>query len=383
MRIAIVHSFYTSVTPSGENTVVHAQVDALRKRGHEVLLADRHTDVEQDRPFYSVRASLAAANIAGPDPGPALSEFQPDVVHVHNLFPNWGTRWLTAWGPKTVATLHNYRTICARGTLWRDGNDCFECIDHSSAQSLKHGCYRDSTLRTLPLAWATRSYGKRSPLLNNAQKLIVLNSQSEAVFRKIAGPTKLRRIPNFVPRRTSTRGAFSSSEPRDWVYVGRLTSEKGIQWLIDNWPSNKFLNIVGSGPLEQLVKDKCRRYPTKFKYWGRLDSTETRSLISASAGLIIPSMWSEGIPTVALEALEAGTPIAISSKCSSAAELTRHGGGVRLDVADGGAGIERALDEIKSNSDIRQRAVETYESSYSEEAWISQIEPLYLQVAQM
>jgi hypothetical protein len=44
VRIAMVHSFYSSSQPSGENTVVLNEVDALRRAGHEVALFAAHTD---------------------------------------------------------------------------------------------------------------------------------------------------------------------------------------------------------------------------------------------------------------------------------------------------------------------------------------------------
>ena len=44
MRIAVVHSFYRSDSPSGENQVVAQQVELLREAGHDVLLVARSSD---------------------------------------------------------------------------------------------------------------------------------------------------------------------------------------------------------------------------------------------------------------------------------------------------------------------------------------------------
>ena len=51
LRIALVHSFYRSDSPSGENAMVEAQAAALRRRGHEVrLLAASSDDVAGSPP---------------------------------------------------------------------------------------------------------------------------------------------------------------------------------------------------------------------------------------------------------------------------------------------------------------------------------------------
>ncbi|MHD0300476.1 glycosyltransferase family 4 protein, partial [Rhodococcus qingshengii] len=306
MKIALVHSFYSSQQPSGENTVVEAQADALRRVGHEVCLIARHTDTEATKPFYKARALLTAAHLTGPDPGPALEKFDPAVVHVHNLFPNWGTSWLNRWGYKTVSTLHNFRTVCAGATLWREGRDCTECLDHGSMRAIKNKCYRDSTFATLPLAWSTRTRGTKSPILTNSRALVVLNSSAYDRYSSLLPDADINLIPNFA--------TMITHQPRtdgygNWIYVGRLVPEKGIPWILENWPSDRMLDIVGAGPLQNAVSQAAIREPERFRFHGSLSPSETRQAITNARGLVLPSLWSEGIPTVALEALQAGTPI--------------------------------------------------------------------------
>src|SRR4051794_9618955 len=107
MKVAVVHSFYSSAQPSGENQVVLDQVEYLRRAGHDVLVVDRHTDETKDAVLFSSRAGLTAASGIGASPATVLRRFVPDVVHLHNTFPNWGPTWLRVWGPRTVVTLHN------------------------------------------------------------------------------------------------------------------------------------------------------------------------------------------------------------------------------------------------------------------------------------
>src|SRR2546421_567820 len=88
-RIAVVHSFYTSQVPSGENAVVAAQVESLRNNGLDVELFATATDEVAGQRWNPARSAARVATGHGRSPGRALRDFQPDVVHVHNLFPNW------------------------------------------------------------------------------------------------------------------------------------------------------------------------------------------------------------------------------------------------------------------------------------------------------
>ena len=59
------------------------------------------TSEEQSR-LYPVRSGPSVASGRGAEPGAGAAWVPPDVVHVHNLFPNWGTRWLGEWSGPVV-----------------------------------------------------------------------------------------------------------------------------------------------------------------------------------------------------------------------------------------------------------------------------------------
>lgn len=377
MKIAIVHSFYSRSSPSGENIVVDGQVEALRKAGHTVELISKETDDEISARLYGLRAAFAAAGVAGASPDDDLRAFNPDVVHVHNMFPNWGGDWMTAWAPRLVTTLHNYRSICANALLWRDGGDCTECLDRGSFSAVRHRCYRDSAVATTPLAWATRSKGKHSPILNYSSVLVALNRRSQSVFQNLRPGMDVRMIPNFASDAPDVR---SSDPTGSFIYVGRLTEEKGVRWLLRHWPKNRTLQIIGDGPLAPDVIDAASSFPATFTYAGRRSAAETRLALSAASGLVIPSLWAEGIPTVALEALAAGTPVLISSKCAAATDLTDGNAGVVFSTDGDAAEFELAIGQVESSPKMRSCAGQLYDDRYSEQAWVAKIENVYQEV---
>src|SRR5581483_3044836 len=85
-----------------------------------------------------------------------IAEHRPDVLHVHNLFPQISPSILyAAKGTDTavVVTLHNYRIACSNGLALRNQRPCTLCIDQQSVlPALRYGCYHASRLATVPIA---------------------------------------------------------------------------------------------------------------------------------------------------------------------------------------------------------------------------------------
>ena len=374
MRIAVVHSYYSSRQPSGENIAVDAQVTLLRDAGHEVSLVARHSDARQQDRLYPIKAGWTVATGQGPSPIKALEEFQPDLVHVHNLFPNWGSRWLTKWQGPLVATLHNFRPLCAAGTLFRDGFTCTECPEGTPWSAVRHGCYRGSRTASLPVAVSTRS-GVKTNLLANARRVIVLSARARAVYQRYGfEPSRLALLPNFI------RDPFATSRPRPgggrgWLYVGRLSAEKGIAELLANWPKQHRLDVVGEGPLGELLRGSA---PDCVRLVGPLPRDEVVARMPNYEGLVIPSRCMEGLPTVLLEALAAGLPVAAFSGSSAADEVANSGSGVVID--DDNAWASGLAEITERASDFATAARATYTARFRPESWLSGIEEIYSSV---
>ncbi len=373
MRLAVVHSYYDPRTPSGENTVVDEQVTALANRGHDVLLIARRTDGTSSHPTSQIRSAFRVSTGLGRRPDRELEAFNPHVVHIHNLHPNWGATWLDKWSECSVITLHNYRPLCASGTLFRNGAECQLCQTHGSLNAARHKCFHDSTFASIPLAIASRNAGKHHPLLKRTRTCIVLNSEQERIFAHAYPEIRMHRVPNFVSVEPSRLEREDT-----WVYAGRLTEEKGILSLMRSWPAAHRLTVIGSGPLEDQVGALAIQRGILFR--GRVDQVESRALISRSNGVIIPSMWSEGLPTVALEALSYGRPVIASSQCSGLDEIVGAGAGAWLPDNYGDSQVLSYFLQGTDWHSIASRAQALYASQYSPAVWLDRVERVYSEV---
>jgi glycosyltransferase involved in cell wall biosynthesis len=372
MRIALVHSFYRSDSPSGENAVVLSQAARLEKMGHVVRVFGANSD---DLNFID-KAKLPwnVAFFRGKSLESEIATFGADLIHIHNLFPNIGFSWMTKLNIPVIATFHNFRPFCANGLLSRDSSACTDCLDLGSSRSLLHGCYKNSRIKTLPLTVATRQSGSHNPLLKIASKIIVLSEHSAHIYGgQIVNPERIRVLPNFSERLAPARDLVS----RDyWLFVGRLSSEKGIEELLKAWPAGKTLLVYGSGELENYLKEL---YKTNLhiKFMGYLDQRSKADVFNGCKALVFPSTCFETSPLVMSEAFSIGRPIIAYSKNIVGMHIEKFGGGVTFSEFEG---IPDAIRSLQSDEQGHsEKASWNYETFYSPEIWSRKLTAYYLE----
>lgn len=378
MRVALVHSFYRSEFPSGENRAVEMQAEALSNAGHEVYLVKRRTDDFEQGIEFKVRSGLRIALDRGANPLLEIKALKPDIVHIHNLFPNWTTSWIARTGIPTVATFHNYRSFCAAGTLSRNGSTCTLCPSRGSQNAIIHGCYRGSAVSSIPLAVASRK-NARPRVLADVDAGVFLSERSKRLFESFCSlPTLSEVIPNFThPSSESRENQKSSRLRKGWVFVGRLSSEKGILPLITQWPCGEHLTVVGSGPMEEQCRQAAIGKDITFA--GGMSPDSVRLYLASAEGLIFSSIWQEPAPSLTyVEALAEGTPIIAFQGSSVADDVEKNQTGV---VVDSFRNLRSAFRAIRRNWDFfHQRDRERYWTTFSPTMWVEEIVSFYLRV---
>jgi len=369
LRVALVHSFYSSNAPSGENEVVELQRNALMKLGFQVQLFGRYSDEISGKATELVAAGVKVATGWGGGFEAEIRAYNPDVIHVHNLFPNFGTSWLRHTRVPVVATLHNFRLLCAKATLYRAGSVCTLCPDEGSFNAVRNSCYRDSAIATIPLALANRKSLPSQPLVKETSHLIAPSSRLANVYTRYGVPKeKISVIPNFrlhAPGNHSARGSR-------FCFIGRLSEEKGLIPLLKAWPEEFFLDIYGDGPLRDEVEGLQSR---NIVYHGPLDPSEVARTVAKSAGLLFPSVCFEAAPAMAyVLALSLGLPTIALEGNSVADDIRTARTGVVLKSWEG---LPGALRLVLGDSPYRINSLKRYESEYTESVWQERISRLY------
>ncbi|MEU0990129.1 glycosyltransferase [Streptomyces sp. NPDC005953] len=315
MHVLVVHNRYSSAQPSGENNVVDREVALLRAAGHRVELFERRSDDIAGRsllgkaalpllvPWHpGVRSELAAR----------LRSDRPDVVHVHNVFPLLSPAVLAGCadaGVPAVATLHNYTQVCPPGTLQRDGRPCTECVGSTPLPAVRHGCYRNSRLATVPLAISLLV--NRQRWWSGVERFFCISAAQREVLVQAGMPAERLAVKhNFVPE----PGTLRTDGGDHLLYLGRLAEAKGVRLLMAAWDEITAgggvgvpLVIAGTGPLEEEVTAWAAGRDD-VRYVGLYDPAQCRQAIARSVAVVAPSTWLEAFGLVVAEAMAAGVP---------------------------------------------------------------------------
>ena len=366
MRIAVIHSFYRSGQPSGENIAVEQQVGALERAGIEIVRVFRYTDVESKKPLYSVRSAWRMAT--GLDSQAVLDSVASSrvvLVHVHNLTPNFGDRWVNTLQVPLVTTVHNFRHACANGLLFRDGKICLECPENNSLFAVKHRCYQRSALASIPAAIATRGGPVRNRVLSHSALVITQSTRVQSfMLNEGVAEQKLLMIPGFVEPPTSA-SATPPDSPR-FVFVGRDTPEKGLRELVAEWPNEWPLDVIGT---EGWAGSEVWGNVT---FRGRVNRDEIRATLSNYTALVFPGLsWEGAYPLAVREALAAGLPVVARAGSGAADLVTASRAGVVFASTAEGPLRDALREVVQSEGRLRARAQRYYEGALTEERWVT------------
>ena len=324
--VLLVHERYRQ--RGGEDAVFDAELELLRRMGHEVeaLVVDNEAIPDDPGPAQKLRLGIetvwsarAARRIEE-----RLRRHPLDIVHAHNTFPLLSSAIYGAArrsGAAVVQTIHNYRPICPAATLFRDGRPCEDCVGLKVPwPSVVHACYRGSRLQTIPVAaMLTTQHLLRT--WRNVDAFIALTEFAAA--KLVAGGLPADRIQvkaNFVAPDPGAREGAGDG----FVFVGRLAPEKGIGTLIDAAPllgPGITVRVAGDGPEADRLLAAARRHAS-LEPLGRLDREVVQSELARSRALVFPSLWYEGLPMTILEAFASGVPV-VAARVGAAASLVR------------------------------------------------------------
>lgn len=375
LRVLVVHNRYRSAQPSGEDSVVDAETALLREAGHRVGTFERHSDdiASMSLPRKAAVPLRVPWNPAARDDlAERLRADRPDVVHVHNTFPLLSPSVLDACAGAevpVVATLHNYLQVCPSGTLHRNGGACVECVGRFPLPSVRHGCYRGSSLATLPLT---------VNLLANRQRwwsvvsrfFCISGAQRDTLVASGMPDERLSVKYNFVPDPGVYRGGCGDY----LLYLGRLTEEKGVRLLMTAW--DRFgarggpgvpLVLAGAGPLHDEVAGWAAGR-TDVRFLGRQEKAVCRDLIAQAAAVVVPSTWMETFGLVVVEAMAAKVPSVVAGH-GALAELVDDGVTGLIHRPGDPAALARSLRRIVERSDRNREmglaARERYEREFT------------------
>ena len=246
-----------------------------------------------------------------------LTQFQPDVVHVHNTFPaiSPAVHWAAARaGVPVVQTLHNYRLLCVQAMLVRDAAVCEACVGHGPWRGVLHRCYRGSLAASTAAAASLAVHRRLGTWRRKVTRYIALTDFAARKFIAAGLPAQRMTVkPNFVDLPPPPAGARIGL-----LYVGRLAPEKGLAVLARAAAlAGVVVDVVGTGPMAAELAGA-----PGLRLHGALAPGEVYARMRAAAVLVMPSLSYEGFQRALIEAYACGSPV-IASRLGGLIELVQ------------------------------------------------------------
>jgi glycosyltransferase involved in cell wall biosynthesis len=272
-------------------------------------------------------------------------------------------------------TLHNYRLLCLPATFLRDDRACEDCLGKLPWRGVVHRCDRCSAAGSAALA-ASLGVHRRTGTFGHVSAFLAV---SEFVRDKHveAGmdAARIRVKPNFVAAMPRRQGPGS-----DFLYLGRLSSEKGLDRLVGQWrhvPAR--LVVVGDGPERAALEAAA---PDTVEFRGAVPPGEVAGYLARARALVLPSICYEGAPRTVVEAYAAGVPV-IANRHGALPSVVADGvTGLLVDPGSLGgwrAALERLGDDAESMR-LGEGAFAAWQSRYSPEQGLADLEAAYTAV---
>jgi glycosyltransferase involved in cell wall biosynthesis len=253
---------------------------------------------------------------------------KPDIVHLHNFAHQISPSILHIFEGHhipVVATLHDYKLVCASYLLLCNKEICQRCQGQryyfcGLNKCIKHS-YIKSMLGTFEMYFHHR--------LLQIYHLIDVFVSPSLFLKQTIEDMGFRGNMVYLPNPVETL----EWQPRfDWdipslVYFGRLSEEKGLRTLLEAVAGNYGLSVklIGDGPLrEELELLAGSRQLHNVRFLGYLSGAQFRKEIRDAMLVVLPSESPENNPLAVLEAFALGKPV-LASRLGGIPELVKDG----------------------------------------------------------
>jgi glycosyltransferase involved in cell wall biosynthesis len=378
MKILQIFSRYQQF--GGEESSVKDIGDALRSRHKLEVFSGSTKEMMGKGLFGKIRAPMKA--IWNRQVYKKLSEIQAvqrfDLWLVHNVFPGLSPAVYDAARVADVPVvqyLHNYRFACVNGFLLNHGEPCVRCLNGNFFPAVQTRCWHESRIAGATMGVSLvrlRTVG----VFEQVAHWIAISQAQKTIHTRIGIPEqKISVLYHFYdgPK-------FNDRGPgRDVLFVGRLSTEKGVAILIDAWLrsgiTDRCLWIVGDGPIRAELEARAgRRSNIQFAGFLRGDQLRERWLNAAVA--VVPSVWEEAFGRVLIESWAHGVPV-LAARSGALPELVGATGAGWLFDPQSPADLAHALRSVLMNEAVLLKvAAKCREaiSKFSREKWLTAIE---------
>jgi len=312
-----------------------------------------------------------------------INTYKPDIAHLHMIDHQISPSILHSlkkYGIPVIQTVHQYKLVCPNYLLYipHKGQICERCIKRSYIHPLLAKCHKNSWFASFVLVLETLIHR----LMKIHQNINFFHVPSDFMKNKLqeGGFPAQKLLKHFYAIKLEDF-PFSRTTENFFVYLGRLSKEKGVLTLLKamvNVNTSQLL-IVGDGPQRpELEKFAADIQLKNVKFVGNKSKHEVREIVSKSKFVVVPSEWYDNSPLVIYESFAMGKSV-LGADIGGISELVDGDVGIKFQAGN----VEQLHEKIyfllnnpKLTREYGINARKRAESEFDPEShyrWISQV----------
>jgi glycosyltransferase involved in cell wall biosynthesis len=327
VKILFIHNYHRLGSSSGDDIVVNNEIQLLRTNGNEIVIYAKSNSEFQEQNFIHKFINLTQIPWSWQNFKTLqriIKKEDPDIIHSHTFFPfiTPSAYFIASeMGKPIIQTLHDFYFFCPQAFFFKNGQICERCSEKGLHNAILNRCFKNSFIKSsIPVI--TLSLIKNLNIIGKITAFITFTKFGKSKFSQLGIPSDRIFIkPHFLPDIDNQLSYGDDKYGKNFLFLGRLGDEKGIEFLIDVWQrlTDIPLVIVGSGPLEASIRRQTENM-TNVKYIGFISHDDIFKELKKAYAVIAPSLCYETFNLSIVEAYTVGTPV-IATNLGAMADL--------------------------------------------------------------
>ncbi|MEZ5651343.1 MAG: glycosyltransferase [Burkholderiaceae bacterium] len=248
------------------------------------------------------------------------------LMHAHNVYHHLSPSVFaaaTAADVPVVLTLHDYKLICPAYNMLANGEVCEACKGGRLHNVVRNRCIKGSIALSGLIAVESAVHRITGAYQRHVNRFV---SPSQFLIDKCVefgwDRDRFSLVHNSID---AHEHELADQVGTRFVYIGRLSHEKGMTTLIDAATrSGVGLDVVGTGPLDQALRRQVADSNADIVFHGFQTGQALWDILRGARALVLPAEWYENAPISVLEAYATGKPVIVAA-IGGLPEMVAHG----------------------------------------------------------